>query len=269
MNSINTHVKALALLFVFVIGLTMVQQPGVFAQTEDNSQQTASIFNPIANFLGFSGNNNTESTASTTSNTPSLTGTLSSFFGINTPTGQNDSSTTTAESVNTARMVLGGQTPILICVPSTVGAAEEVIVMWACRDEATSTEGDGFETDGETIGSVRVQPTEGTTYTVTCLNESTDTDDTAASCNVVVAEPALTITATPNAVPFGDTTVLAWSTTDTQSCTLTSDAHFGFKRNGTQGQITTPGITKDTTFTLTCESTSGLLVRTEVEVDAN
>lgn len=268
MNSVNTHLKALALLVVFVVGLTLLQQPEVFAQTGSSQQQTASIFNPIANFLGLSGGtgNDTPETQST-SGTNSFTNALSSFFGVNTPTGQADTATTT--TTNAARVVLGGQTPILICVPSTVGAEEEVIIMWACRDEATSTESDEFETNGKTIGSVRVQPTEGNKYTITCVNETAGTNDTAASCNIVVAEPVLTITATPSAVPFGDTTVLAWSTTDTQACTLTSDAHFGFKRNGTQGQITTPGITKDTTFTLTCESISGLLVKTKVEVDAN
>jgi hypothetical protein len=66
--------------------------------------------------------------------------------------------------------------------------------------------------------------------------------------------PGITFSANPTSVASGGTTTLTWQTTDANACTA-SGGWSGSK--GTSGTETSPAITVNTTFTLTCTNTQG------------
>lgn len=274
----NTQLKALALLFIFVLGVVALENKETVSAMVVGEQQTANIFSPVAEFLGIqTGESNTSSSGDYVNSAdnffqnitdPLNSGTTqTSQTTVNTPSGTiYTSNTNQTGSTNSA---LSSRSPALICIPPIIGISEETILMWACRDGAYTAEGENFDAEGALFGTIRVQPTEDTTYTLECINDISDTSNTGTSCVVNVAEPVLNFSTDTSSVAYGDPVNLTWDTVDTNSCLLTSDTHIGFTRRGTSGEVTTPGIVRDTTFTLTCESESGLLKKEELKINAN
>jgi len=266
MNISHNQFKILAVLVVFIVSFGIFENAGTIAASASGTQSAASV---IDAFLGIGGNSNTTTNDNTnTSSSGGYFSTVTDFFSslISTPAATSG----TSSSINmTATGSLSGTTPILVCLPGNIRSGESVILMWACRDGARTATGENFDTEDAVLGSIRTQPTEDTTYTINCLSDTEGVENTATSCTIHIVEPELTITATPINVPYGDTTAITWNATDVNSCTVTSDAHFGFSRTGTTGDITSPSITKDTTFTLTCEAKNGLLEKTELKVNAS
>ncbi|QSH39160.1 hypothetical protein JXR01_02535 [Candidatus Kaiserbacteria bacterium] len=280
MNIPHTQIKALALLFVFVVAFSFSEYKNLETVSSGGQQQTAGAFDSIASFLGIQTGSNTNSNTNVTGDyvndadayfsniSDDPFNSASTQTNINTPSanvGIQSGQTTQTNQVGTGPLATRGVT--LICIPPIIGVSEETIIMWACRDGAYTTVSENFDSVGETIGTVRVQPTEDTTYTIECVNDLVDVADTTASCVVNVAEPVLTFSADSLSIDRGDSIVLSWTTTDVNSCLLTSDTHLGFTRRGIEGQVKTPAILRDTIFRLTCESESGLLQEEELEID--
>lgn len=276
MNIPRTQIKALALLFVFVIAFSFSEYRTVVADGF-SGQQGASVFDSLSTFLGIQTNNtnsNTNADGDYVDNADAYFSNISddpfnaasNQTNINTPSANTGVQTTQVNQVGTGPLATRGVT--LICIPPVIGVSEDTILMWACRDSAHITTSENFDSAGETIGTIRVQPTEDTTYTIECVNDTDDIENTKASCIVNVAEPILTFSADSTSVDRGESVVLTWETTDVNSCLLTSDTHIGFTRRGTEGQVKTPAVLRDTIFRLTCESQSGLLEEKELEINA-
>ncbi|PCI30833.1 hypothetical protein COB52_00670 [Candidatus Kaiserbacteria bacterium] len=135
--------------------------------------------------------------------------------------------------------------------------------MWSCRDGANTTEGGGFDTEGQTSGTVRVSPVVDTQYRVDCINDIPGISNTAASCFINVSEPTIALLATPSSVISGETTSISWRAFGVKSCMLTSG---GYSRSGTQGDVVSPTLTQNTTFKLTCETSLGETEERELEI---
>jgi len=159
-----------------------------------------------------------------------------------------------------------GTDPTLFCVPNPVESGESALLMWACRDGAVMTEGENFDTEKKLIGKAFVTPTKDTTYTVSCINDIPNVEDTERSCIVEVTNPALAIIPSSHSVARGQSIKLSWKTADTTECTLTSSEHPTFNRSGIEGEATSPTLTQATTFVLTCETTTGSLREKAVDV---
>ncbi|MAJ97522.1 MAG: hypothetical protein CMI56_02820 [Parcubacteria group bacterium] len=281
MNIPHTHIKALALLFVFVVAFSFSEYKNTQATVSVGGQQTAIAFDSIRSFLGIQTRNDTDTTNTNIINNDGNASDLypsnineDPFNSVSTQTNVNTPSvnssiqinrTTQTSKVGTGPLATRGAT--LICIPPIIGVSEETIIMWACRDGAYTTASENFDSAGETIGTTRVQPTADTTYAIECVNDLVDVANTTASCVVSVAEPVLTLSADTTSVDRGDSIVLSWTTTDVNSCLLTSDTQLGFIRRGTEGEVKTPAILGDTIFRLTCESESGLLQEEELEIN--
>ena len=268
MNISDAQIKTLAILFVFVCSVAVFEHKDVLVANLSGEQQSASAFSTLTNFLGISTSNDNSSNSSnenTNTNNNEISGSGNTQTTLNTPAASNSNTSTNTQTTATGPLASRGVT--LVCVPPIIGVTEKAIIMWACRDGAHTTEGENFDTKGATAGSVRVTPNEDTTYTIECINDLDDTDNTASSCLIKMADPNITFTANSNSVERGKTIDLTWNATDVNSCLLASDTHTGFTRQGVTGDVTTPPILRNTKFILTCESASGLLEKKELEVN--
>jgi len=194
-------------------------------------------------------------------NTPTATSPTTPTFDDNGNPIENPTATTPITP-----KTITNTTPTLICLPSPIAPGEKTIIMWACRDGAYKTTADNLDTNEALIGAVTVSPSEDTTYTVTCVNNLKDASDTAASCAIHVANPALAIIATPRQTTRGGTVSLSWKTNDTNSCVVTSSEHSNFSRSATEGDVVSPSLTTNTTFTLKCETVTGAIQERSVGV---
>ena len=129
---------------------------------------------------------------------------------------------------------------------ATITSGSSATLQWSCSN-STSSSGGGFSTGGATTGSVSVTPAVGTTqYTVQCSNGGQST------VSVTVSSAIMNISANPALVRSGGTSVISWSASNVNSCTVTGT---GISASGLSGSATTPAITAETTYTLTCQVT--------------
>jgi len=286
MDKTHLQLKTLALLLVLIFGITLFERADVIVAYIESGQNTANIFNPVMTFLGIQTNNNSGKKGYESLQTYDPLDPLQNdgdkFFDeisddpfsagsiINTPApvgnAQNTVIQTSAATTNTS---LNNRTPTLTCVPNKIGGGEEVIVMWACRDSAHTATSTNINTGGDVIGATRVTPEEDTTYTIECVNNIEDVDNTSASCEVDVANPALAIIATPRSIGRGGTVTLSWQAKDVNSCLVTSDKHRSFEKRGEEGDALSPTLIENTTFTLTCEVITGAIEERSVSVGVN
>lgn len=259
MYDLTTQLRALSLLLALVLFVAVYDRVDTAVVEGRADNHLAAVWDPVANFLGIgSGVPNTapqyESLQTQTQGTQSNT--FLSLRNFGSPAG------------GSSYQPLTNRTPVLLCVPDEVGAGEEVIVMWACRDGAHTTEGDNIDTEGAVFGALRVTPTEETEYTVTCINDIPDADNTSTSCTVEIPEVAVTFEASATRVDEGETVTFSWTTDEVRSCVLVSSRHPTYRRTGAGGEVVSPPIERDTTFTLTCEAVTGALIEREIEVTA-
>tara|TARA_B100000508_G_scaffold78050_1_gene60667 strand:- start:4046 stop:5638 length:1593 start_codon:yes stop_codon:yes gene_type:complete len=191
---------------------------------------------------------------------PNQTSPLKPINFSNTPTSP-------ASAVTTGSPVtIQNNTPTILCLPNPVTPGEEALILWACRDGAYKTTGENFNTNGDLVGKTRVRPTRDTTYTLNCINNTPAVDNTAGACTIQVVNPQLALIATPRSATKGDSVALSWKTDDITSCILTSNKNENFKRSGTEGDAISLPMRETTTFTLTCETTTGVVEERSVEV---
>ena len=131
---------------------------------------------------------------------------------------------------------------------------QSATLTWSCSN-STSSSGSNFSTGGATSGSVQVSPTIDTQFIVVCSNGGQ------ASVDVSVFWPVLDISADPDKVKPGDTSLITWSTLgddDILSCSVTGP---NFSATGEDGSQVTAPIVEESTYTLTCQTTRN--IRTE------
>tara|TARA_B100000745_G_scaffold300609_1_gene255960 strand:- start:439 stop:1209 length:771 start_codon:yes stop_codon:yes gene_type:complete len=256
MNRLHTNLKTLALLLVFILGITVFERAETIGAFLESDQATAAVLNPVSDFLQL-GNRRLEDAANSASRAEDFykDSALSALFV--TPAPQNKDSR------------LGNRQPILVCVPDVVEEEEEMIILWACRDGATESAGTNFKTQKELLGSTRARIDSDTTFTVECITKNGETETiTQASCAIDLSDPVIYLEAQNDRVSRGDTVRITWKAEDARSCTLTSNAS-DFQRDGVVGDVFSHPIIDPTTFTVTCESVTGNSITEQVQVLVN
>lgn len=184
-------------------------------------------------------------------------------------TGTTNQATTTASQTINLNAPLGpikNAPPTLLCIPGVVEPNEEALLFWSCNDASTSAEVDAStdescETLGKTSGVMCARPASSTTYTLAC------NAGTSAQCLIQVIQPRLAIIATPRSVVRGGVVDITWDTDDVSDCVVKSSTHPTFNRVGINGDVTSPSMYQDTTFTLLCEAETGTIKKKEIVVD--
>ena len=115
----------------------------------------------------------------------------------------------------------------------------------------------GFSTGAASpSGSFTTPPltTAGThSYTVTCTGPGgTATSPTRTVTVAAASAPTVTLSAAPSSILSGQTTIVTWSSTSSTSCTSS-----GGGGTGASGSFTTPALTGNTTYTVTCTGPGG------------
>lgn len=276
MTRSNIQMKALVVMIIFILGFSIFERSDITTAVLDSERLTASVFNPVAIFLGIRSraeSNSSSNTAPSSSQRGSDSTRGNVIINTPSPSTNRSASGLVQGIVDSFTASIGvslkTRAPTLVCAPNTVVQGEEVIVMWACRDQAYKAVSESFDTNNEAIGSVRVTPKGDTTYTVECINNIESVENTSATCEVNMAQPALAIVATPSLVSRGGTVALSWKTKDTNSCVLTSNVYVNFEKRGTTGDAVSHPLTENTIFTLTCETTAGLLKERKLSVGVN
>ncbi|MFC1732230.1 hypothetical protein ACFL6I_18130 [candidate division KSB1 bacterium] len=132
--------------------------------------------------------------------------------------------------------------------PSIIIAGESITLTWSCVD-STSSSGVNFSTGDAVSGSVVVSPADTTDYTVICSNGGEKV------ITVTVINPELSITATPSLLQSGDTSEIAWTATNVNSCSISEDSSvITDSWSGASGTQTSSPIVEETIYTITCQT---------------
>lgn len=180
-----------------------------------------------------------------------------------------------------------GSTPTaqLSCQPLKAVPKMTITFSYACAGGATASSATGFSIPSDTTLSGNAttsiaKPASGTsvTYALTCTNKSVTPNTTAsAQCVVQVASSTIVMVATPEKISKSETDTLkrqstiGWVTSGMQSCVV-SDQDFPEWNNqqanntSVSGAATSPVITQDTTFLLSCQTLAGTTATSSVKV---
>ncbi len=153
--------------------------------------------------------------------------------------------------------------------PNSVLFGQSTTLTWSCQDATYCTEvlnSDGFSTDplDRVSGSDSATPSSpGTvTYGMRCTGQGGSQDFLFPPIEVRV--PIATISADPTRVASGSTSTITWSATDVISCSVTGPSGTGWANvtgpaiggSFSTGSPKTPTITKQSTYTITCQTTT-------------
>ena len=133
----------------------------------------------------------------------------------------------------------------------TINEGDSVRLDWACSAVYnTSASSLNFSTGGAVSGSETVTPADSITYTVAC-------DDSGSSANVSVnvLHPTLSISASPTRVRSGNASVISWSASNVNSCSVTGPG--GAFGSGASGSQPTGPITGQSIYRLACTTDGG------------
>ena len=138
--------------------------------------------------------------------------------------------------------------PFFMASESEITLGESVALTWECYD-SNSSSGVNFKTGGAVSGSVILTPDYTTEYLIGCSNNGLAYEE------VVVDNPFISITAEPDLLQPNSTSVITWSASDVNSCTVTeNNSNIEDSWSGLSGsQITSP-IAEQTIYTLFCET---------------
>lgn len=133
----------------------------------------------------------------------------------------------------------------------SINLGDSSTLTWECVDSTSST-GVNFSTGSAASGSTDVSPTVTTSYTLTCSNNGEGI------VKVNVIDPVISITATPPLLRLNETSVIEWTTSSVNSCSVSEDnPDFVDSWSGTSGTQTTSPITGETIYTLSCQTDGG------------
>ena len=144
-------------------------------------------------------------------------------------------------------------TASLTASPSSITQGNSSVLTWSSTN-ATSCAGTGFATGNATSGSVSVSPNSTTSYTVTCTGPggSANQSRTVTVTAPIVSPTISSFTATPASITTGNSSTLAWSSTNAATCVGT-----GFNTgNATSGSVSV-SPTNTTTYSITCTGATG------------
>ncbi len=157
---------------------------------------------------------------------------------------------------NTAEVTEGVGRASISC-PKSASRAAPFTITWACPTGRQSG-GIGFATNGLNRGAAVVSATSTKEYTLEC------SDGTKDRCTVEVGVPKTDLTASPAFVQLGGRSRLYWTSESVQSCELTG---VGMRQVGLSGAAMSPAIYDRSTFTVTCKTADGELVKDTTIVD--
>jgi hypothetical protein len=138
--------------------------------------------------------------------------------------------------------------------PTVIDLGDSSTLVWQSAD-ADSCTGVGFSTGGSANGSVMVSPTADASYSVSCTGEGGTAN---ASATVSVNQPpsptapTASLTADPTVIDLGDSSALAWQSTDADSCT-----GVGFSTGGGANGSVTVSPTADASYSVSCTGEGG------------
>ncbi len=218
--------------------------------------------NPYSNTAyGTSGTSDNSGTSMSTNDEYVNPDDNSEFVGNSSPTG------TVTSDTNISSSVVSSDSPILTCLPNVVVADEPALILWQCRDGSSASSGGNFSTGGKVMGKTRVNPSADTKYELFCG----DVPEPQVRCSVEVINPAIAIITDTSTVPMWEKVNISWNSLDTQSCRLDSDdnnsKYADWNRSGTSGDVYSHPITKETKFTLTCTTKTGMEKSKSITVD--
>lgn len=150
-------------------------------------------------------------------------------------------------------------TPVINLTQSIINLGNSTTIIWSASG-ANSCSGVGFFTGGATSGEVEVTPTETTTYTIICTwsGNYRSGGQSSSSGTVTVLDPILTISATPSRLQSGSTSIIEWTATNINTCSVSEDnPNIADSWSGVSGTQTTSIISEETVYTLTCLNDAG------------
>jgi hypothetical protein len=142
-------------------------------------------------------------------------------------------------------------TVTLTADPATVGAGQTSTLTWSSGGATTCTASGGWSGAQATSGSQSVTPDSTTIYALACTGAGGTTSESTAV--TVVPPPTVTLTANPATIAAGQTSTLAWSSTDATTCTASGGWSGTQAASGSQS--VSPSST--TTYTLSCTGIGG------------
>jgi hypothetical protein len=153
----------------------------------------------------------------------------------------------------------------LSCQPKVADLGMSIAIAYGC-DNSTPDSATGFTISTPPNGTATAETTEpaaGTRtniFSITCKGPTQQT--ASAQCTVQVAKPSIVLVANPKDVESGEASAIGWITSGMRSCVISSPDRADFtERNAANtsvsGTVTTPPITQDTRFLLTCETHGG------------
>lgn len=148
----------------------------------------------------------------------------------------------------------------LTAAPNTVASGSSSKLTWSSTNSTSCTASGGWSGTKALNGSQSTGArTATTTYKLTCSGAG---GSQTISRTVTVTSgktPALTLSASPTSVKSGGTSKLTWAATNATSCTA-SGGWSGAR--AISGSATTAALTKNTSYTLTCNGAGGSIART-------
>lgn len=156
----------------------------------------------------------------------------------------------------------------LSCQPKVADSGMTISFSFACTN-ANASSGNGFDTVGALSGTstaVVQQPADGSntvSYGLTCTKGSgASMLSSSAQCAVQTGKPSIMLVSTPERVQNGRQANIGWVTSGQQSCVISNPDYTDWTAQNAAntsiaGAVTTPVITHDTTFTLTCKTVGG------------
>ncbi len=213
---------------------------------------------------------NTNSTSWQTLTQP-FAGTITYTLTCKNAVGQT-TSTTTKLTVNPA--ATAPTNVVLSANPTSITPNQSLMLSWVSVGSSSCTLNPGnYTASGSTSSTTITNLTTTTTYSVTCSNNAGSTTSNSVKITVssapVVQPPLITsLTATPEAVGTGGTSVIEWSTSNVivDGCSLAPSPLSGTSSNG---EWTTPPLIASTSYTLTCKNSANTAVSKSVSVLVN
>lgn len=146
--------------------------------------------------------------------------------------------------------VYGPPSVNLSATPDSIQPGESSTLEWSSTYVNSCIIEPGIGTVPAT-GSITISPAETTVYTITATG-SGGTATSSATIFVIYPQPAATLTANPDSIAAGETTMLIWSSTNADTVTIDN----GIGSVPLNGSITV-SPTETTTYTLTGEGPGG------------
>jgi len=134
--------------------------------------------------------------------------------------------------------------------PETMLIGESSTLTWSSTNVDSAAIDQGIGTVAVN-GSIAVSPTETTTYTITA-NGPGGTATTSVTVTVTYPPPTVTISADPETIQIGESSILTWSSTYANSCVIDQ----GIGSVALNGSITV-SPTETTTYTITAIGPGG------------